>query len=69
MFPGFGSPEPLAGVEVVRAGGTARARIPVGDWLKQEAELSSITVVYSDSDDGLRQKRLIATSRSRAGRS
>ena len=62
VFPGFGSPEPLAGVEVVRAGRTARARIPVGDWLKQEAELSSITVVYSDSDDGLRQKRLIATS-------
>jgi len=62
VFPGFGSPEPLAGVEVVRGGRTARARIPVGDWLKQEAELNSITVVYSDSDDGLRQKRLIATS-------
>jgi hypothetical protein len=62
VFPGFGSPEPLAGVEVVRKGGTARARIPVGDWLKSEDQENAITVVYSDSDDGVRQKRLIATS-------
>ncbi|HWJ56893.1 MAG TPA: hypothetical protein VNR90_11735, partial [Vicinamibacterales bacterium] len=62
VFPGFGSPEPLAGVEVVRSGSAARARIPVGDWLKTEDQQNAITVVYSDSDDGVRQKRLIATS-------
>ena len=60
--PGFGSPDPLAGVEVVRAGGTARARIPLGDWLQGQDEATPLTIVYSDSDDGLRQKRLIATS-------
>ncbi len=60
VFSAFGAPAPLAGVEVVRSGHTARARIPVADWLKGDA--TSLTVVYSDSDDGLRQKRLIATS-------
>ncbi len=62
IFPAFGSPAPLAGVDVVRSGHTARVRIPVADWLKGDGEATSLTVVYSDSDDGLRQKRLIATS-------
>ena len=62
VFAGFGSPEPLAGVEVVRAGGTARARIPLGDWLQGQDEATPLTIVYSDSDDGVHQKRLIATS-------
>jgi len=62
VFAGFGSPEPLAGVEVVRAGGTARARIPLGDRLKGDSDGTPLTVVYSDSDDGVHQKRLIATS-------
>jgi hypothetical protein len=69
VFPAFGSPEPLAGVEVVRSGAAARAKIPVGDWLKRDSDASSLTVVYSDSDDGLRQKRLIATSRVERGKS
>ena len=67
VFPGFGSPAPLTGVEVVRNGHTARARIPVADWLKGHGEDASLTVVYSDSDDGLRQKRLIATSQIERG--
>ena len=62
VFAGFGSPELLAGVEVVRAGRTARARIPLGDRLKDSDDGAPLTVVYSDSDDGARQKRLIATS-------
>jgi len=62
VFPGFGSPAPLAAIEVLRSGHTARARIPIADWLKGDRQESSLTVVYSDSDDGLRQKRLIATS-------
>ena len=65
MFPAFGSPDPLAGVEVVRSGHVARARIPAAEWLK--GEMNSVTVVYSDSDDGLRQKRLIATSQIERG--
>jgi hypothetical protein len=60
VFAGFGSPELLAGVEVVRAGHTARARIPLGDRLKDDG--APLTVVYSDSDDGVHQKRLLATS-------
>lgn len=67
VFPAFGSPEPLAGVEVVRSGRAARARIPVGEWLKGDGASTSVTVVYSDSDDGVRQKRLIATSQIERG--
>ena len=67
IFPGFGSPAPLTRVEVVRSGHTARARIPIADWLKGHGEDASLTVVYSDSDDGLRQKRLIATSQIERG--
>ena len=62
VFAGFGSPAPLTGIEVVRSGHTARARIPIAEWVKGHGEDASLTVVYSDSDDGLRQKRLIATS-------
>ena len=36
--------------------------IPTAGWLKGGDENTALTVVYSDSDDGLRQKRLIATS-------
>jgi hypothetical protein len=62
VFPGFGAPAPLAGVEVVRSGRVARVRIPIADWIKGEDDENALAVVYSDSDDGLRQKRLIATS-------
>jgi hypothetical protein len=67
VFPAFGAPAPLAGVEVVRSGRTARARIPAGDWLKGDGASNTVTLVYSDSDDGLRQKRLIATSQIERG--
>jgi hypothetical protein len=67
VFPAFGSPAPLAGVEVVRSGRQARARIPIADWLKGEDDATALTVVYSDSDDGLHQKRLIATSQLERG--
>jgi hypothetical protein len=67
VFPAFGSPAALAGVEVVRSGRTARARIPAAEWLKGDGAATAVTVVYSDSDDGLRQKRLIATSQIERG--
>jgi hypothetical protein len=68
VFPAFGSPAPLAGVEVVRSGHTARMRIPVADWLKGKDDSTALTIVYSDSDDGAHQKRLIATSAIERGR-
>ena len=58
VIPAFGKPTPLAGVEVVRSGHGARFKIPLG----ATATSSALTIVYSDSDDGKRQKRLIATS-------
>jgi hypothetical protein len=67
VFPGFGAPAPLAGVEVVRSGRVARVRIPIADWIKGEDDENALAVVYSDSDDGLRQKRLIATSQVERG--
>jgi hypothetical protein len=60
VFPGFGSPAPLAGVEVARAGSVARIKVPLQGFA--DSEVPDLTVVYSDSDDGLRQERLIATS-------
>lgn len=68
VFPAFGSPAPLVGVEVVRSGHTARARIPVAEWLKGKDDGTAMTIVYSDSDDGVRQKRLIATSQIQRGK-
>jgi hypothetical protein len=67
VFPAFGSPAPLTGVEVVRSGHTVRVRIPVAEWLKGKDDGTAMTIVYSDSDDGLRQKRLIATSQIERG--
>jgi hypothetical protein len=67
VFPAFGAPAPLGGVEVVRSGRVARARIPIGDWVKGDDADNALTVVYSDSDDGLHQKRLIATSKVERG--
>jgi hypothetical protein len=60
VFPAFGAPAPLIGVEVVRTRRTARVKIPLPE-AGSEAP-GPLTVVYSDSDDGVRQKRLIATS-------
>jgi hypothetical protein len=57
-FAASGKPQPLHGVEVVRRGSVARVKIP----LPRAEEPASIGVVYSDSDDGKKQKRLIATA-------
>jgi hypothetical protein len=61
VFPAHGAPQPLAGVERVVAGHTARFKIPL------PANGTRLTVVYSDSDDGHRQKSLIGTSELRFG--
>ena len=59
VFAGFGAPTAMPRVEVARAGNVIRLRVTFeadtlpGPWF---------TAVYSDSDDGVRQKRLIATS-------
>jgi len=58
VFPGFGSPPSTPAVEVQRNGRTVRLKIGLPDATLR----GRFTVVYSDSDDGVRQKRLIATS-------
>jgi hypothetical protein len=61
VFPAHGAPQPLTGIERVVMKHKARFKIPLprmGD---------RITVVYSDSDDGQRQKHLMATSQLRFG--
>jgi len=67
VFSAFGAPAPLVGVEVVRSGRLARARIPIAGWSNVDDGSTSLAVVYSDSDDGLHQKRLIATSQVKRG--
>ena len=61
VFPAHGTPEPLTGVERVIAGRTARFKIPL------PGPYERMTIVYSDSDDGRRQDRLIATSELKFG--
>jgi hypothetical protein len=64
VFPGFG--KPTEGLKVRRSPGVLKDGSPVElaialpSWF--DAKTSGITVVYSDSDDGATQKRLIATS-------
>ena len=57
VTPGAGNPADVVRAEVVREGTVARAKLvlPPGEW-------RAVTVVFSDSDDGKKQKRLIATS-------
>jgi hypothetical protein len=64
VFPAAGAPTENPTVELVRAGNTVRMKIalPPADRVREVDQLR-ITVVYSDSDDGVRQERLIATSR------
>jgi hypothetical protein len=62
VFAAHGGPPPLVGVERVVVGHTARFKIPM-----PERRGDRLTVVYSDSDDGRRQKSLIATSELRFG--
>ena len=59
VFAGFGAPTVMPRVEVARAGSAIRLRVTFdADTLPRPW----FTAVYSDSDDGVRQKRLIATS-------
>ena len=65
VFSGFASPPPEAiRAEVARAGTTTHVRI----HLPWAFDTGMLTVVYSDSDDGVHQKRLIATSAFEYGR-
>lgn len=57
VFPGFGDPSAAPRAEVQRAGDVVRLKIEM-----QGTMAGAFTVVYSDSDDGRHQKRLIATS-------
>jgi len=59
VFPGFGNPEVAPRVEVHRAGNVVRLKLDLEGAIGATA---SLTIVYSDSDDGRHQKRLIATS-------
>ena len=59
VFAGFGAPTAMPQVEVARAGKAIRLRVTFeADTLPRPW----FTAVYSDSDDGVHQKRLIATS-------
>jgi hypothetical protein len=62
VLPAHGGPPPLVGVERVVVEHTARFKIPM-----PERRGDRLTVIYSDSDDGRRQKSLIATSELRFG--
>jgi len=62
VYKGHGAPAADPTVRVSRTERGARFRIVLPD------EGRGLTVVYSDSDDGARQKRLIATSRLTFGR-
>ena len=59
VFPGFGDPGTAPHAEAHRAGNVARLKLSLRGTL---AAGTPFTIVYSDSDDGRRQKRLIATS-------
>lgn len=63
VFAGHGKPPVSAiGVEVARASDVTRLRVVLPkDW-------ETITIAYSDSDDGQKQKRIIATSRLQFGK-
>ena len=62
VYKAHGAPAASPTVRVTRTDRGARFRIVLPD------EGTGLTVVYSDSDDGARQKRLIATSNFRFGR-
>ena len=62
VYKGHGAPAADPTVRVARTERGARFRIVLPD------EGKGLTVVYSDSDDGVRQKRLIATSHLTFGR-
>ena len=62
VFPGFGAPESTPAVEIARVAkdaGTVRLKITFATATLTD---QAFTAVYSDSDDGIHQKRLIATS-------
>lgn len=59
VFPGFGDPQFAPRAEIHRTGDLVRMKVGLEGAIGAGA---SFTVVYSDSDDGRHQKRLIATS-------
>jgi hypothetical protein len=64
VFAAMGNPEELPKVQsVFPTGTTGLARLKIRLPASQDGAESGITLVYSDSDDGKRQKRLIATSK------
>ena len=60
VFPGYGKPPPLP-AEVVRMASPSGSRI-VRMKIKLPKKFTSITVLYSDTDDGKRQTRMLSTS-------
>jgi hypothetical protein len=64
VFPAFGNPDTNPKVEIARAGNKVRVKIslPPADRERQKLVEPRVTLVYSDSDDGVSQERLIATS-------
>jgi hypothetical protein len=68
VFAAMGDAEELPEVQrVFPTGATGLARLKIKLPASQGDAESGITLVYSDSDDGKRQKRLIATSKVRRG--
>ncbi len=62
VFPAYGDPKPTLKAEVVREPGRARLKV------KLPEDLRSLTVVYSDSDEGKKQELMVATSALKFGR-
>ena len=62
IFRGFGNPQDDPQIERVALVQTDWGAV-IRFYVRFAKEIGSITVVYSDTDDGRRQKRLIATSR------
>lgn len=59
VFPAFGAPEDKPAVEVARAGKAVRLKLT---FAPETLTNRPFTAVYRDSDDGVHQNRLIATS-------
>jgi hypothetical protein len=70
VFPGWGTPPGLVGVEAARTRRLSRLKIPLGvDRAGGSIGIARLTVVYADSDGGPRPRRLLATSELERGRS
>jgi len=70
VFPGWGTPPGLVGVEAARTRHVTRLKIPLGvDRAGGSIGVGRLTVGYGDSDGGTRPRRLLATSELERGRS